>query len=44
VRVMGGEYEKEINDICGSSHDVSDEHCTWHKLLRNRKQRNKNVG
>jgi len=24
MRVMGGEYEKEINDICGSSDDVSD--------------------
>lgn len=24
MRAMGGEYEKEINDICGSSDDVSD--------------------
>lgn len=40
---MGGEYEKEINDICGSSHDVSDAHWIRHKLRRNRKQYNKNI-
>lgn len=34
---MGGEYEKEINDLCGSSDDVSDAHWIQHKLRSKRK-------
>ena len=34
---MGGEYEKEINDICGSSVDVSDANWIQHKLRTTRK-------
>lgn len=34
---MGGEYEKEINDICGSCDDVSDAHWIQHKLRSKRK-------
>ena len=29
---MGGEYEKEINDICDSSDDVFDANWIQHKL------------